>query len=404
MWLLPFYRGGTLDLNPLAPSLLLGIVWLGARVFDSIADPVVANLSDNCRSILGRRIPFLRWNALPMVLTMIMLFFPPTGDKGYLNLVYFGFMASLFYITFTAYSAPYLALLPELVKDQKERVKLSTQQAIFSLAGTAIGMVISPMLVDAVGFRGMAVILGAISLIVLSIPAFTVSEPINVKESMPGSDILASFLATFRNRRFVCYLVANLSFWFGFNIVRSSASDYVTVLMGYSDASAASLYIGITFVVTVLALPLVSYIARRYGNRTAMIGFMSFDALILPLLALIGLPWTGIDAKILGAVIMALIGVPLAGLFVVPNAVVAEITDDDECRTGVRREAMFFGAQGFFSTVSLGLSALVILFIEHLFHLELGIRFTGLIAGGFALVGALIMIGYPKDRTNGLQP
>ena len=39
-------------------------------------------------------------------------------------------------------------------------------------------------------------------------------------------------------------------------------------------------------------------------------------------------------------------GFSIGGLFVIPNALIAEIVDYDEHLTGMRREAMFFGVQG----------------------------------------------------------
>src|SRR5690554_1313331 len=44
-------------LRVLIPLTLIGITMIVARIFDGLADPVVAYISDNCKSRMGRRIP-----------------------------------------------------------------------------------------------------------------------------------------------------------------------------------------------------------------------------------------------------------------------------------------------------------------------------------------------------------
>ena len=60
-----------------------------------------------------------------------------------------------------------------------------------------------------------------------------------------------------------------------------------------------------------------------------------------------------------GLLVFALAGVPLGALFVLPNALVAEVTDVDFERTGVRREAIYFGVQGLIVKLAVSLSAVV---------------------------------------------
>jgi len=42
-----------------------------------------------------------------------------------------------------------------------------------------------------------------------------------------------------------------------------------------------------------------------------------------------------------------MLGFSLAGLLMLPDLLIADVTDDDELKTGVRREGMFFGMNGF---------------------------------------------------------
>src|SRR5574344_360182 len=44
---------------------VIGIITAFGRIWDAVTDPLVASRSDKCKSPNGRRIPFLKWAALP---------------------------------------------------------------------------------------------------------------------------------------------------------------------------------------------------------------------------------------------------------------------------------------------------------------------------------------------------
>ena len=61
-----------------------GTALLLGRVFDALADPVIASLSDNSRSRIGRRKLFLLLSALPFALFTFLVFTPAAaaGSAG----------------------------------------------------------------------------------------------------------------------------------------------------------------------------------------------------------------------------------------------------------------------------------------------------------------------------------
>ena len=58
---------------------LVSIVIAISLVVDAISDPVVGSISDNYKSKLGRRHPFMLGAAIPFGLAMYFLFAPPSG-------------------------------------------------------------------------------------------------------------------------------------------------------------------------------------------------------------------------------------------------------------------------------------------------------------------------------------
>jgi len=140
---------------------------------------------------------------------------------------------------------------------------------------------------------------------------------------------------------------------------------------------------------------------------------MMFAVLFMPGLAFLGrinLSWADMNtvyaglghADIYTLVIMGLLGIPMGALYVIPNAMVADLTDWEKARSDQNLEAVYYGVQGFFTKFMIGLS---FLFVTGLFALfgrgaesgsDLGIRLTGPMAAVFIFVGYLFMRHYPE--------
>src|ERR1700744_3654600 len=70
-------------LRPLVPQLmllgafnLLSVIVASGRLVDAVYDPFIASRSDKSQNAKGRRIPFMRWAALPAVFFCCLVFHP----------------------------------------------------------------------------------------------------------------------------------------------------------------------------------------------------------------------------------------------------------------------------------------------------------------------------------------
>ncbi|HED24656.1 MAG TPA: hypothetical protein ENN91_05975, partial [Firmicutes bacterium] len=126
---------------------VLGAALMAGRILDGLADPIIASLSDNNRSRFGRRKIFLLAGGLPLAVSAALVFHPPVPESESLfNGVWLGLMMIVFYLAFTAYVNPYLALLPELGHSNSLRINLGTMIAFFGLLGMVMITVIYPVL------------------------------------------------------------------------------------------------------------------------------------------------------------------------------------------------------------------------------------------------------------------
>lgn len=391
----PLERG----LPALLPISLVGLAMVLGRIVDAIADPLVGVWSDNSRYKGGRRLPFIKYGMIPLVLSF-MLVWIPFGSSDVFRFMYLAFILSAFFFFYTVVVAPYLALLPELAGDHEERTKLSAWQAGFNIVGLAIAMVGSSWLIEAFDFKIMGLVLGLVALASFAITSFTVKER-RVQEVGEPESLKVSMALTFQNKPFLFYLGAQLLLWFGFNMTMMAVPYVVTVLM-VLDEGAVGLVLGVALLISVLCFPLIVSLSNKHGYKRTLILTMTMQGLVLAALGFVG-KWPG-NVPVLwqGLITVALAGFPLAGFFVIPNAMLAELTDYDYALTGKRREAIYFGVQGLILKSAIGLSSLILTYVLERYGFSvakpLGVRISGPLAGFFVLVGVVVLLFYPQDR------
>jgi len=379
-WLFYYYITSPLEgVDALMPPFLFGIIMFLGRVVDAVADPVIARWSDNYSGRLGRRMPFMLFSGIAYVAVFVLLFYPPVTEISPLNSVYVAVMLGLYFALFTGYVTPYLALLPELARSTRDRVDLATFKAVFSLLGWAMA---------------------AVGLVLLYLPMLIKEK--DYADAKPATlGLIEAITTTFKNRAFLIYLIGNVTFWLGFNIITLNIPLYVTILLKGSEDQ-TSVYFGLAFVVALLFFPVVNILAKKLGLKAMMMFSLVAFLVLLPLFFFLGQPFAALAPETIAYILMALAGLPLAVIFIVPDAIVAAVSDLEEKLSGQRREAMYFGAQGFILKLALGLSTVITGALLQVFGSTiaqpLGIQLTGPVSAIFILVGVIVFSRYPEKE------
>lgn len=405
-WLFYYYITSPLEgVDALMPPFVFGMIMFFGRVLDALADPVIARWSDNYSGRLGRRIPFMLFSGVAYTAVFIFLFYPPVAAKSALNSVYVAIFLGLYFILFTTYVCPYLALLPELARTNRDRVDLATFKAVFSLLGVGVALIGAGILIGMLGFHGMVWVMAIIGLLLLYLPM--VIKERDYAEAEPATlGLVEAIKTTFKNQAFLIYLIGNVTFWLGFNIITLNIPLYVTVLLrGTEDDT--SIYFGLAFVVALLFFPVVNILSKKLGLKIMMMFALIAFLVLLPLFFFLGQPLAGLAPEVFAYIIMALVGLPLAVIFIVPDAIVAAVSDLEVKLSGQRREAMYFGAQGFILKLALGLSTVITGALLQLFGSTLaeplGIQLTGPISAIFILIGVIVFSRYPEKEVTQYQ-
>jgi GPH family glycoside/pentoside/hexuronide:cation symporter len=275
---------------------VLGLLMVFGRIVDAITDPPIAAWSDRSRSPLGRRRFFLIVSGVPLALSTGLVFFPPFHFTSTWNIFYLALVFGLYFLFYTMYVAPYIALIPELGHSEKERLNITTAQGYFALVGAGLVMIGGPMLYGTFlktsnpvsAFQLMVVILCAVGAVLLYLAVFVVNEKRYSDAKPCAVPFMESLKKTLGNRPFIIFMLTNMCFWFMFNTIRGSVNHIGQTLM-MIDEETIGLASIIIFVGAAVFFPLALFLSRKIGKKTVMITGMALFAFFSVLTSLTGL-------------------------------------------------------------------------------------------------------------------
>jgi Na+/melibiose symporter-like transporter len=360
---------------------LVGLAITLALIFDAIIDPIIGYWSDNLHSKWGRRHPFLYASALPAAATYYMLWSPPVGwsDEA---LFWYVLSLAVLIRTFVALNeTPSSALTPELTANYDERSTLISWRLFFAWTG---GNAMSVMMFialfpafatatlkgqfnrDAYEAYGViaAVIIG-ISILVSAagthsrIPHLKAAPP---KRRLTLPVIFKEVFETLSNPSFVALFVANVFGAIGAGLSAALSFYISTYFWKFTELQIGGLTIGV-FLSAIIGAVLAPIVTRTLGKKKGamIVGLIAFIGAPLPIiLKLAGLLEAGTPTFVYLFVLVAgIIDVGLIICFqVLTAAMMADLVEQSELKTGRRSEGVFVAAAMFIRKMVSGLGVM----------------------------------------------
>ncbi len=309
------------------PAVLAGVVSFAGNIFDAITDPLAGNISDRCRSKLGRRRPFFLITAIPNALAFIFLFSVPTGLDMTTKMILVSLLYMLLFTTTSFYIVPYLTYGMELDPTYHGRTAVAAWRMLFSIGFGLVAAVVPDLIwqseeVASEGFSKMAWML-AIPIVLSQVIAFFANKekPLGKDEKREKSNFMRNAAVALKNVHFRRGLAVYVLTWLGIGVLQIMLIYYVRYVLQMEAEYA--LIAGLIFGVAVFSLPLWVKISKKMHKRSAYtIGSISFCVFLAVLLC----PPEFVRSIIW--IIVPLLGVGLSSLHVMPAAIIPEAVDE----------------------------------------------------------------------------
>jgi len=322
------------------------------RIWDAINDPLFGLLSDRIRTRWGRRRVLLLFGSVPLGLTFIFLWLvPPFGQAG--MAFYYAIVFILFDSAFTVVHVGYNSLTPELTSDYDERSSLNGYRMVFSIAGTLGAIILATVLCLYIEdqrtlYTILGVGLGIISiippLIVFSITTERTSD--ELPDPMPLRKALPQTLG---NLPFRMVMGLYLLSW-------TTASILAAVLVYFANyyllvPDQANYFVLVAQGAAILFIPGVVQVSKKLDKRRAFIlGTITWAVVLL------GIFTVGEGQVGLAYMLAALSGFGIATAYVIPWAMIPDVVEYDQIRSGQRREGSYYAFASFFQKLATGLA------------------------------------------------
>ncbi len=336
------------------PPSLYGTGMVIYAIWNAINDPLAGQISDNTRTRWGRRIPYIRWLMVPLAVAFVLIWTPPFASAvGHEMAMFAYFLIVLFLFDglYTFVILNWTALFPEMFPTLGERTQVSAWRQAFGIVGNIIGVSLPPMLYPVLGWAGMALAFGVLTLISLALSLLGSKENPAFAEEQ-GLALIPALKATFANRSFMTFVIADFVWQFTFGVLLAVIPFYAKYVL-HIEGFLQTLLTGIIFVVVIPMVFVWNAVAVKRGARnTVIISSIIFALALIPF---------GLASSVTPAYFIAvLVGFGLAGLILLLDVLIADIVDEDELKTGRRREGMYFGINGFMVRLSIAFQGLVV--------------------------------------------
>lgn len=368
------------------PGWMWSAIYFFPRIFDSLTDPIMGYISDNTRSVWGRRRHYVFIGAIVMGIAFVTMWQLYRENGVEYNFYYFMAWSFIFYLGLTLFSVPYVAMGYEMSDDFHERTNI---MAIAQWIGQW-AWVIAPwfwvIMYDQGWFpnadtatRSLALWVGIACALLAMVPAIFIKskstkdddslEPLTLR-GMGGSlmQIFDGFKQAFQSVPFRKLCVSTFLIFNAFNTVAAFSFFIVVYHLFDGDAGAAGVWptlfgcLGALFT-TFLVIPTVAWLSKKLGKKRAFLvsqGISVFGYILLWLLFIPGKPYMFIFA-------LPFFSFGIGSLFTLMMSMTADVCDLDELNSGKRREgifgAIYWWMVKFGFAIAGGLSGLIISYV-----------------------------------------
>jgi glycoside/pentoside/hexuronide:cation symporter, GPH family len=359
---------------------LVSFAIMMALIADAVFDPIIGEMSDNWRSRLGRRHPFMYGAAIPVALFYFLLWNPPHWGPGAL-FAYLVVTAILVRMMIAVYEIPSAALAPELSPDYDQRTSLMAFRWLFGALGgggtIAIAFIFFMVATKAQptailnrnGYFDYSIMAALVMLSSILVSAFGTHSRIKYMKQLPARhrptllQLAREMYESLSHRSLLMVTIASLFGGMAIGLGSVLNTYFGTYFWRFTPIQLSTLGLG-ALLAAVIAVPMAPIVSRKLDKRRGYV-ITAFASLfvnnITMTLKLFGLlPPDGSFALLAIFFSSITVGLALAitsGILI--TSMITDVVEDSELRTGRRSEGLFSASLSFVNKATSGFGVLL---------------------------------------------
>lgn len=334
------------DVVGLMPA-FVGTLFLVARLWDAINDPMMGMIVDNTRTRWGKFRPWILIGTVINAIVLMAMFFKPNGLEGKMLYAYISVAYILWGMTYTVMDIPFWSMIPALSSDKKEREEIAVVPRIFaSFAWLSIGSFGLPVIgllgngSEAKGFSLLAIIIAIFFIGASILTVVNVKEQIK-NEAAPKVNLKEAFKLIYKNDQLVALIGTVLMYNLVVQISGGVAIYYFKYVVG--NEQLFSVFTGFSGIAEIAALMAFPTLSSKIGRKKVF-----FLACTMPVIGFLMLCIAGFVAPT-SATVVAICGIVAklgSGLSLgISTVMLADVVDYGEYKFGSRNESVIFSVQ-----------------------------------------------------------
>ncbi len=353
LWVFSFYFSAVkLNVNYIMLAFIIWTIW------NAFNDPIIGYLSDRTSTRWGRRKPYIMVGTIPIIILEIIIWTPPTSDE-FLQFIYLLLMLLCYDTFYTMIALPFDSLFPELYTSVEERAQVNTIKQILAIVGLIAAALVPGMLIGELDVRDGYLMNGVVtSIIVGASLLFSLKWGVVEREEFKLDyqqhfNYFEGLKYALKNKGFILYTIMFFLYEYILLLLGTIVPLFVKHVLGSKSTFDTSIIMGIMYIIGAFSVIIWKKLDVKIGSRKGyVISIIAYFITTLPFFWI-----SSFDMAIIDAIFM---GIGFGGMLYFIYLIIADVIDEDELKTGIRREGTFFGVTNFFMRLAMIFSIITV--------------------------------------------
>ena len=337
----------------------VGIITLASKFIDAVTDVLMGIIVDKTEFKSGKCRPYFIIGAIPLALFAVLTFWVPSlvSNNSVMQIVLAFITFNLVSTCYTVVNTPLSAILPSLSADDKERNILVTFRMVMAAIGSfCVTYFALPLINNFGGVKNpfsYAWTIGIFSVVAVALLFFSFGNTREVVKPIREEKIKLKDGLKAVNAQYILFVITMFIYLLGFAVKQAGVVYYYKYYVGNEDyVPIQAIITSVSMVVGQLTIPFFCKVMGKKGSSILM-NIIAILGNVVFLFCGTDLVWLGIGT--------ALVWFPLGYLMGMRFALLADVVEYCELKSGIRAAGILSSLDSFLAKLAFGLNVTIML-------------------------------------------